>query len=298
MHLSTGKHLRFLGVIKIKLYEHFCQFLKPNHADDTLLMSSAETVSESVLSCQSMLDNIMSWCDKNKLTVNIKKTKCMFINPGNKHVDYRLSIHGTDLDVVNHFEYLGMHIHDKLSMGKHVDSMVKKARCKLGILYKIRRFISTNTALLLYKVMIRPHLEYGDFIVESSSQKNVDKLERLQEKSLRLAEFQSPEKRKEMLILKNSYAIEELYVRRQRSLLRLMYGESKHKLNLMNIKNHMTLRSDKKVKMKIEFTRLTKIQKSPFYRGLALWNALPEDTQKEPLLIKFKSKIKCLVIPK
>ena len=159
------------------------------YADDTLLMSSAETMAESILSCQKMLDNIMAWCDKNKLTVNIKKTKCMFINPRKTHVNAELSIHGTDLDIVNHFEYLGMLIDDKLSMCKHVDSMIKKARCKLGILYKIRKFISNETSLLIYKVMIRPHLEYGDFIVESSNQKQIDRLEQLQEKSIRLAEF-------------------------------------------------------------------------------------------------------------
>ena len=43
------------------------------YADDTLLMSNAETLSESVLLCQNMLDKKMSWCDTNKLSVNIKK---------------------------------------------------------------------------------------------------------------------------------------------------------------------------------------------------------------------------------
>ena len=43
------------------------------YADETLLISSAESSLESVLSCQLMLDKIMAWCYKNKLTVNIKK---------------------------------------------------------------------------------------------------------------------------------------------------------------------------------------------------------------------------------
>ena len=43
------------------------------YADETLLISSAESSLESVLSCQLMLDKIMAWCNKNKLTVDIKK---------------------------------------------------------------------------------------------------------------------------------------------------------------------------------------------------------------------------------
>ena len=125
--------------------------------------------------------------------------------------------------------YLGMNIDNRLSMNKHVESMIKKARCKLGLLYKIRKFISSETALLLYKVMIRPHMEYGDFVVKSSNQIYIDKLEKMQEKGLRLATFQPPVKKREMSILKNDFAIEDLKTRRKRNLLRLMYTQSKTK---------------------------------------------------------------------
>ena len=99
----------------------------------------------------------------------------------------------------------GMNLDDKLLLNRHVDTMIKKAKCKLGILYKIRKFISCETSLLIYKVMIRPHMEYGDFVVESSSKAHIDKLERLQEKSLRLAEYHSPEKKEEYINIKINF---------------------------------------------------------------------------------------------
>ena len=46
------------------------------YADDTLLMSKLSNIDDSVADCQSMLDKIISWCDKHKLTVNIKKSVC------------------------------------------------------------------------------------------------------------------------------------------------------------------------------------------------------------------------------
>ena len=266
------------------------------YADDTLLMSKGSTMSESISECQIKLDKLIKWCDKNKLSVNIKKTKCMYINSSDLTSDEHLCIRGKPVDVVKHFEYLGMIIENKLQMNKHVDILYKKARQKLGMLYKIRKFIKSETALLLYKVMIRPHLEYGDFLIDSANQKHIDNLERLQERILRVIEYESiSTNRKEMSILKNSLGIEDLSVRRKRSLLRIMYSQSKKPMNVQNDESNMTLRSSKKVKLKSDFTRLTKIQRSPYYRGLKLWNTLPEETQKEHNISKFKAIVKQLI---
>ena len=67
-----------------------------------------------------------------------------------------------------------------------------------------------------------------------------------------------------------------------------MYTQSIKDENIVDVKKHIKLRSDVKVKFKSDFTRLTKIQKSPHYRGLGLWNILPEDIQKEQVQVKFK----------
>ena len=89
-------------------------------------MSSSSDINESVSKCQFMLDAIIKWCDKNKLTVNIKKTKCMFINSLNQTPNVVPMIKGNSLDVIKHSEYLGMQIDDKLQMNRHVENMYKK----------------------------------------------------------------------------------------------------------------------------------------------------------------------------
>ena len=94
----------------------------------------------------------------------------------------------------------------------------------------------------------------------------------------------------------NVLGIEKLEIRRNRSLLNLMYTESKIPSNIEESRDYMILRSTKKVKMKSDFTKLTKIQRSPYYRGLKLWNSLPENVQKEESKSKFKFKLsKCIV---
>ena len=116
-----------------------------------------------------------------KLTINVKKTRSMRIKPTNVQVNLNLDlyIHEAKLDVVNSFEYLGIHVDNCLVMNNHVNSVYKKCMTKLGMLYKIRSFISCETALLIYKTMIRPYMDYGDFIIDSAHVAKVCKLERL-----------------------------------------------------------------------------------------------------------------------
>ena len=75
-----------------------------------------------------------------------------------------------------------------------------------------------------------------------------------------------------------------------------MYGESKDTANIDVQKPQMTLRSAKTVKLHHKFTKLSKIQKSPYYRGLVLWDGLPEELQKSETKKKFKCLIKKLSV--
>ena len=74
--------------------------------------------------------------------------------------------------------------------------------------------------------------------------------------------------------------------------LNLMYDQSHKSGNIDTKLCNINLRSAKKVKLKSQFTRLTKVQKSPYYRGLALWDVLPDQIQTQPSKIKFKGDIK------
>ena len=71
-----------------------------------------------------------------------------------------------------------------------------------------------------------------------------------------------------------------------------MYLESKKEVNIDMYRPQRVLRSAKSVKINHKFTRLTKIQKSPHYRGLALWDKLPQDLQNIGSKKEFKNRMK------
>ena len=140
--------------------------------------------------------------------------------------------------------------------------------------------------------MIRPHLDYIDYVVDSSSKENISKLDRLQNKAIRRIEYcVNVEHRKDIDLLHHDYNIEKLPLRRKRNLVKIIYRESNDIQNINQDRPSMELRSTTKVKMKQKFTSLTKIQTSPLYRGIKLWDTLPTNLQKEKDFITFKAEI-------
>ena len=74
-------------------------------------------------------------------------------------------------------------------------------------------------------------------------------------------------------------------------MLKLLYNESKQDVNIDMYRPRMELRSSKNVKTNRKFTRLSKIQKSPYYRVLSLWDKLP----KELSLVESRQEFKCCI---
>ena len=197
---------------------------------------------------------------------------------------------------VQQYEYFGMLLDDKLTMNEYTDAMWKKANAKVGILAKIRRFISVNTAARIYKTMIRPHLDYIDFVTDSSSVDRVKRLDTLQNKALRRIEYCiNKENRLSYPLLQTKYNIEDLKLRRNRNLMKIMPTRSPA-LKSEDSENHrIEFRSNDKVKIKMDFTAKTRVFNSPIYRGARLWNSLPVDLQKEKDKYVFKKRMRTYI---
>ena len=116
------------------------------YADDTLLINNGKTVQEYMENSQKSLNIVSKWCDLNKMSINICKAKFMLIAPGNNdnNILSKLYIKDTKLSQVHVYEYLGVHIDDKLTMSAHIDKVCIDMRKKYGILRKIRRYISED----------------------------------------------------------------------------------------------------------------------------------------------------------
>ena len=200
---------------------------------------------------QSALCKMFTWCTANKLSINLSKTNHLTVQHTKPDLEPAVYVNNKGISTVNSYEYLGMILDNKLSMNDHIDNMWKKANTKVGILGKIRRFISQKTAINIYKCMIRPHLDYIDFVLESGTSDRILKLDRLQEKVIRRIEYSIDKKeRKEIDVLQKEFNIESLPLRRQRNLVKIVHKTSKVKANVDVSRPKIDLRSKPKVKLK------------------------------------------------
>ena len=86
---------------------------------------------------------IKGWCDVNKLTINVKKTKLILYNvkPEQRLVLPNICLDQDEIELVWLYKYLGITIDQDLNLYSHVDLMYRMASDKLYML----RYIDTET---------------------------------------------------------------------------------------------------------------------------------------------------------
>ena len=77
--------------------------------------------------------------------------------------------------------YLGLSISDDLQWGNHISKITSKASCTLGFLRRNLLQCPQECKQLAYLAMVRSTLEYGCLIWDPYTNKNIDKLESIQE---------------------------------------------------------------------------------------------------------------------
>ena len=104
------------------------------YADDTVVYTSGNNVTDIAYDSQSIFNNIISWCDNNRLTINEKKTKStVFNNNGNEGIT-SICYKQQPLEYVKSYKYLCVNICDDLTMDTYVKNVYKNANYKVYVL--------------------------------------------------------------------------------------------------------------------------------------------------------------------
>ena len=116
---------------------------------------------------QSDINRLISWCNKNQLIINVKKTKCVLY--GSKHVTRKtrltpIKMNDMELQYTDHYKYLGITVDCSLNYQKYIKELFKKSAHKIYILSKIRQYLTRDAALQIYKTKVIPYLDYGDIL--------------------------------------------------------------------------------------------------------------------------------------
>ena len=262
------------------------------YADDTVLYFSSNSLNQARDTVQADLNVLINWCTKNKLTINCKKTKyCVYgmrsVVKKSKTVDMIISLNGISLERVCSYKYLGFILDDQLNFNKHMNEMISTVSHKLYLLSKIRRYLSKKACILVFKTMVLSILEYGDIIYAGATKANMDRLDKIFYRGLRICDATNTVISKDQL--NNDCNIVPLERRRDVHLLLFMHKQS-HKNDLLKQCNVRTRLHTAPV-FKTYKPNNEKARQNVLYRGANAWNSLPS-LDRNLNFNDFKAKIK------
>ena len=135
------------------------------------------------------LEKINEWTKKQKMKLNLKKTKNMIFNFSKKYkFTTQLSVNNENIETVKEAKLLGTIITDDLKWEKNTAAIVKKAYQRMQLLNRAAAFTAnTNDLKSIYLTYIRSILEQSAVVWHSSlTLKNRKDLERVQKTAVRI----------------------------------------------------------------------------------------------------------------
>ena len=134
------------------------------------------------------LEEIVSWLNANRLSLNIRKTKSILFNltKDKKRINISLKILDEKIEQVEQIKFLGVILDENLTWKKHIQYLNRKIAKNIGIISKARTILNKKTLLTLYYTFIYPYLNYCITSWGSANKTILDPLIKLQKKPLDL----------------------------------------------------------------------------------------------------------------
>ena len=170
---------------------HICKTSKILlYADDTVLykrISDTERFLD-MHNFQQDVNRLIRWCEVNRLSINVKKTKLVF-HPhtanveNNVHNDIKIS--NVNVSYVASYLYLGVDIDNDLTFKQYFTNMFKKISYKLSLLRRIRYMITLKASLDITKTMFCCIIDYGNIFLSTCNENDLGDIQILQNHALR-----------------------------------------------------------------------------------------------------------------
>ena len=263
-------------------------------ADDCLIYAIGNDWDRMVPKIQNGLDNFQNWCLDNRLKLNVKKSKSLVIGTTFKLMDinlqntFRLNDHG--LENVNLFNYLGIILDKNMTLVPLFAKVKKVVSNKIYNLVKIRNYIDTNCALLIYKQTILPLLDYAGFMLISGNVSDRNDLQTLQNDSLRICFNVRLRDRIAIDVMHRQAKLLSLEQRRRKQLLSLMFIYKNRHEDIRRVHARNTRGADVYSFIRERYNNV-KYKNSPYYKGSLLWDSLSVEARRSVSSLDFKKSI-------
>ena len=225
------------------------------------------------------------------MTINEKKTQSMWFVSHRMRKDLpdlTLEINNKTLDEVKHYPYLGVDLDMDLNLEKYVNNTANKMSNKVFKLGKLRTSINEHAAICVYKQGVLPMADYCCFLAESARRDPAQRLQVIQNQGLRIC-LKVRTRNETVQGLHERTEVPFLADRRKEMLTAMMYRKSKKIRPVIKARN---TRSDGKFVFPTRIAKSKMCMKSPYNRGVQLWNTLDAKVQTAKTKEIFKVAVK------
>lgn len=157
-------------------------------ADDTKLYQLLKTTLSGD-ELEESLHKLEEWADRMQMRFHPGKCKVMHLGTKNPNKNYMMNdgkggMHV--LEVVTVEKDLGVHIDNQLKFTAHCEAKINTANKTLGFIRHSFQHLDKEIFTLLYKALVRPHLEFASCVWSPQHKYNKDAVEKVQRRATKL----------------------------------------------------------------------------------------------------------------
>ena len=189
---SVLSPLLFLIYVNDLPAPHHNQNSLSQFADDTAQWAFSLSVRIAAKLLQQDLLNLAMWCAKWRIKLNPEKTKMIIFSRSilARKTELNLKLYGETLKIYPQVKFLGITFDSQLNFKKHFEDILDRCNTRyyrLQLLANKKWGPSPSTLIQIYKQCVRPIFEYGALSTITTSDNIISKIQRLQNKFIRLA---------------------------------------------------------------------------------------------------------------
>ena len=199
---STTKHVEtgvpqgsILGPLLFLIYIGDISISNPNtdlilFADDTVFKTTAK-MDKINSEHQSALNEAEGWLNRNKLTLNVKKTKSVCFKKRKKVKIESPIMNREKVEILSYFKYLGILIDEKLDFKEHINWLAAKLNQFTSVFYKLRKILSQKQMIKAYNNYVKPVVQYGVLVYGTSSFSSITKIDQMVKRLIKIISFKT-----------------------------------------------------------------------------------------------------------
>lgn len=271
-------------------------------ADDTTILASGKDLHLLVSNITIELNKVKYWFNRNKLSLNITKTKMISFGKTLSDTQIQIMIDTVPIERVNEYTFLGVIISYNLSWRPQIKKVRDKVSKNVAIMAKCRYLLNQKALFILYCSLILPHINYCLEVWGNTYSSHLQILYRLQKKAIRIVHSVGYREHTNPLFLKSGILKLDDLIKLKSTL--LVYNARKHQLP-RNIQALFAEREGmskynlrRPLNLKVQGGRTSRKRQCASQLGVNLWNSLDDDIKTAASIQKFKGEFKRRVLEK